>query len=87
MSEVKVFRIRGQMMLSHDRYPEWRKFTVYVRALKPEHALERVYSELGSRHKLKRRHIKIEEVAEVPLEEVEDVNIIKLAQLERWVKA
>jgi large subunit ribosomal protein LX len=86
VSEVKIFRVRGRMLLSHDRYPEWRNFTIYVRALKPEHALERVYSELGSRHKLRRRHIKIEEVNEVPLEEVEDLTIIRLSQLERWVK-
>ncbi|GAB6147635.1 50S ribosomal protein L18Ae [Stetteria hydrogenophila] len=87
MSEVKIFRVSGRMLLSHDRFPEWRKFAVYVRALKPEHALERVYSELGSRHKLRRRHIKIDRVEEVPLEEVEDLTVIKLAQLERWVKA
>ncbi len=86
MSEVKIFRVKGRMLLSHDRFPEWRNFTIYVRALKPEHALERVYSELGSRHKLRRRHIKIEEVKEVPLEEVEDLTIIRLSQLERWVK-
>ncbi len=86
MSEVKIYRVSGRMLLSHDRFPEWRKFTVYVRALKPEHALEKVYSELGSRHKLKRYHIKVEEVREVPLEEVEDLNIIRLSQLEGWVK-
>ena len=86
MSEVKIFRVKGRMLLSHDRFPEWRNFTIYVRALKPEHALERVYSELGSRHKLRRKHIKIEEVKEVPLEEVEDLAIIRLSQLERWVK-
>lgn len=86
MSEVKVFRVSGRMMLSHDRFPEWRKFTVYVRALKKEHAIEKVYSDLGSRHKLKRYHIKIEEVREVSLEEVEDLNIIRLSQLTSWVK-
>ena len=87
MSEVKVFRVSGRMMISHDKFPEWRKFSMYVRALKPEHAIEKVYSDLGSRHKLKRYHIRIENIEEVPLEEVEDLNIIRLAQLERWVKA
>lgn len=86
MSEVKVYRITGRMLLSHDRFPEWRNFTVYVRALREEHALEKVYSELGSRHKLKRYHIKIDKVEEVPLEEVEDLNIIRLSQLTSWVK-
>lgn len=87
MSEVKIFKIKGRMLLSHDRLPEWRDFTLYVRALKKEHALERVYSELGSRHKLKRYHIKIEEVREVSLDEVEDLNIIRLSTMKGWVKA
>ncbi|MEB3774382.1 MAG: 50S ribosomal protein L18a [Desulfurococcales archaeon] len=86
MSEVKVFRVSGEMMLSHDRFPEWRKFAIYVRALKPEHAVEKVYSELGSRHKLRRYHIKILKVEEVPLEEVDDLRIHRLASLTRWVK-
>ncbi|MFN4045979.1 MAG: 50S ribosomal protein L18Ae [Acidilobaceae archaeon] len=81
--EVKVYRVEGRILIGHDRRPEWRKFKVYVRALKPEHALERVYSELGSRHKLKRPHIKVENILEVPLEEVEDIRIIKLANLEK----
>ncbi|MEB3780500.1 MAG: 50S ribosomal protein L18a [Desulfurococcales archaeon] len=86
MSEVKIYRISGVMMISHDKFPEWRKFSVYVRALKPEHAIEKVYSDLGSRHKLKRYHIKIEKVEEVPLDEVEDLTIIRLSELTKWVK-
>ena len=85
--EVKVFRVEGEMLIAHDRYPEWRKFTKYVRALKPEHAVERVYSELGSRHKLRRKHIRVLRVEEVPLEEVDDLYIIRLSGLERMVKA
>ncbi len=87
MSEVKIFKVIGKMMISHDKFPEWRKFEIYVRAVKPEHAIEKVYSDLGSRHKLKRYHIKISEVKEVPLEEVDDLNLIRLAQLDKWVKA
>jgi len=86
MSEVKIFKISGKMLLSHDRFPEWRKFTLYVRALKKSHALEKVYSELGSRHKLKRYHIKVEKIEEVPSESVEDLNIIRLSKLEKLVK-
>lgn len=86
MSEVKVYLVKGRMLLSHDKFPEWRKFAIYVRAVKPEHAVERVYSELGSRHKLRRRHIRIEHVKEVPLEEVDDLHVQRLARLDRWVK-
>jgi len=86
VSEVKIYRVSGVMMIAHDKFPEWRRFSVYVRALKPEHALEKVYSDLGSRHKLKRYHIKVEEVKEVPLEEVDDLTIIRLSELTKWVK-
>ncbi|MCE4604640.1 MAG: 50S ribosomal protein L18a [Aeropyrum sp.] len=86
MSEIKVYRIVGEMMLSHDRFPEWREFEVYIRALKPEHAVEKVYSDLGSRHKLRRKHIRISKVEEVDPEEVEDLNIIRLSRLEKFVK-
>ncbi len=86
MSEVKVFRVTGTMLISHDRFPQRRKFTLYVRALKPEDALEKVYSELGSRHKLRRKHIKVEDVKEVSLEEVDDLHIIRLSALKKWVK-
>jgi large subunit ribosomal protein LX len=83
MGEVKVYLVEGEMLLGHDSRPEWRKFRVYVRALKPRDALERVYSELGSRHKLKRRHIRVASVGEVPLEEVDDMRVLKLAGLNR----
>lgn len=84
--EVKVFRVRGKMLISHDRFPEWRKFEILVRALKEEHAIEKVYSDLGSRHKLRRKHIKIESIDEVPVEEIEDLYIVKLSRLEKFVK-
>lgn len=86
MVEVKTFRVRGRMLISHDKFPEWQKFEIYVRAVREEHAKEKVYSELGSRHKLKRYHIRIEKVEEVPLEEVDDLHIIQLAGLTKWVK-
>lgn len=79
----KVYLIEGQMMLSHDKFPEWRKFRVFVRAVKEKDALEKVYSELGSRHKLKRYHIKVLSVKEVPLEQVTDAHILSLAEATR----
>ncbi|MCD6509224.1 MAG: 50S ribosomal protein L18a [Thermoprotei archaeon] len=66
--EVKNFRIEGKMLISGN----WRKFRMEVRALRVEHALEKVYSELGSRHKLKRSHIKIDNVREVSPDELEN---------------
>jgi large subunit ribosomal protein LX len=46
-------------------------FTQEVAAETQEEAVQRVLSELGSRHRAKRRDIALEEIVEVPREEVE----------------
>ncbi|MCC6042415.1 MAG: 50S ribosomal protein LX [Candidatus Verstraetearchaeota archaeon] len=58
---IKTYEISGRMKIKN----RWSRFSMTVRALKPEHALEKVFSLLGSRHKLKRFDIKIEEVREL----------------------
>lgn len=79
--EVKIYRISGFMLIGHDRYPQWVKFTKEIRALKLEHALEKLYSELGSKHKLKRANIKVIDVAEIAPEEAKDKFIRDLDKL------
>ncbi len=81
MSEVKIFRVEGYMLISHDRYPTWQKFSKEVRALTKEQAIEYVYSVLGSNHKLRRKHIKITSVKEISLDEVRDRRIAALAMI------
>ncbi|UXD21519.1 50S ribosomal protein LX [Ignicoccus pacificus DSM 13166] len=84
MSDVKFYKISGYMLISHDKNPRWQKFEIIRRGTKPEDVMERVYSELGSRHKLRRYHIKIENVTEVKEEEIEDIHYLQLAHLEAW---
>ena len=86
MGEVKFYLVEGRMLIRPHKMPEWWRFRKYVRALKPEHAVEKVLSELGSNHKVKRYHIVVERVVEVPLEEVPDRNLVALANLKGWVK-
>ncbi len=86
MSDVKIYRVEGLMLISHDRFPTWQKFTKEVRALTPEQAIEYVYSVLGSNHKLRRKHIKILSVKEIPLEEVKDRKVAMLSTIKRFVK-
>jgi len=65
MSEVKVFRIKGRIV-------DKRYFTPFLKELRsttPEAATERVYAEFGSRHRVKRVHVKIESVEEIRPEE------------------
>lgn len=85
-SEVKIYRVTGYMLISHDKYPTWQKFTQEIRALSEKEALEKLYSLLGSRHKLKRHHIKILEIREIKPEEATKPYITQLLKLERLVK-
>ncbi|MEM2207181.1 MAG: 50S ribosomal protein L18Ae [Sulfolobales archaeon] len=82
--DVKVYRITGLALLSPDRLKKWQKFTVEVRAVKKEDAVERVLSELGSRHKLKRSHIKILSVNEVDFSKAKSKFVRELGATERW---
>jgi len=74
MSEVKVFRVLGEIRKPNLKTP----FSKEVIALKPEHAVEKVYTELGSKHRVKRFHIKINKVEEVAPQDVEDPLIRKI---------
>jgi large subunit ribosomal protein LX len=53
-------------------------FKQEIVAAKPEHAVEKVYAELGSRHRVKRFHIKIISVEEILPEEIADPLLKKL---------
>lgn len=82
---VKIYRVEGQMLIGHDRFPRIQKFVKDVRAVKPEDAIEIVYSELGSKHKVRRKHIKIFKVYEIPPEETKDINLYRLSMLNKIV--
>ncbi len=74
MSKVKIFRVIGEI-----RKPNLKTlFKKEVIATKSEHALEKVYAELGSRHRVKRFHIKIIRVEEVPPDKIENPLLKKL---------
>ena len=77
--KVKVFRIEGVMKLKYG----WQKFSLERRGISKEDVIERVFSELGSRHKLSRRHIKITLIREVREEEITDPYIAKISSMEK----
>jgi ribosomal protein L20A (L18A) len=65
MSKVRTFKIIGEIRKPTENI----RFSKELRGLKQEEALERLYAELGSRHKAKRFEIsitKIEEEKSVP---------------------
>ncbi|NWG10558.1 50S ribosomal protein L18a [Candidatus Bathyarchaeota archaeon] len=71
---MKVFRVIGEIQKPNLKT----QFKKEIIAAKSEHAVEKVYAELGSRHRVKRVHIKITRVEEVPLEEIQNPLIKKL---------
>jgi large subunit ribosomal protein LX len=60
MSEVKKFRITGEIRKGLSKIP----FSVEFNALKKEHAIQRLYSEMGSKHRARQFEIKIKDVQE-----------------------
>ena len=71
---MKVFRVTGEI-----RKPNLKtSFRQEILAAKPEHAVEKVYAEFGSRHRVKRFHIRIVSVEEVPPEEITNPLLKKL---------
>ena len=74
MTEVKVFRVVGKIAKPNYR-TDFRK---EIRALKPEEAVERIYNEIGSKHRAKRIQIKVLKVEEISVDEVTDPAIKKL---------
>ncbi len=90
MSEKKIFRIIGMIRKRKLIRKKEKKegievyklivqpFSVEVVAIKPEDALEKIYSNFGSRFKVKRTQIKIEKIEEISPEEAKDPIIQKL---------
>jgi large subunit ribosomal protein LX len=74
MSEVKVFRVVGKITKPNYK-TDFRK---EIRALKPEDAVEKVYKEIGSKHRAKRVYIKVLKVEEIGVDEVTDLAVKKL---------
>ncbi|RLE74892.1 MAG: 50S ribosomal protein LX [Thermoprotei archaeon] len=79
--KVKAFRVSGVMRIKDS----WQKFSVELTEVSEERAIERVYSLLGSRHKLKRAHIKVLEVRELNPDEVTDLRVRRLLSADKVV--
>jgi large subunit ribosomal protein LX len=74
MSEMKVFRVTGEINKPNLKTPFVKELVVN----KPEHAVEKVYAEIGSKHRAKRFQIKILNVEEIPNEEIENPILKKI---------
>ncbi len=72
---MKVFRVTGEIHKPNLNT----SFKQELVADKPEHAVEKVYCELGSKHRARRYHIKLLSVEEVPPEEIVNPLLKKMA--------
>jgi len=71
MTEKKVFRVEGSF-----RQGLWvQRFRKEVIGFSERQALEKVLSDIGSRHRVKRTMIKIEKIEEISPEEVRNPKI------------
>jgi len=73
---VKIFRIMGWFKQGLYR----QRFTRELLALSKEQALERIYSDVGSKHRVKRNLIHIEEAVEVKPEEVKNPQVLAMLE-------
>jgi large subunit ribosomal protein LX len=71
---LKVFRVTGEISKPNLKTP----FAKEVLTDKSEHAVEKAYAEIGSKHRVKRHHIKIMKVEEVPVEDIENPVLKKI---------
>jgi len=78
---LKVFKVIGEI-LKPNLKTSFRKEIV---AEKAEHAVEKVYAELGSKHRVKRYHIKITSVEEIPPDQIENPLLKKIVTGEEEV--
>ncbi len=78
---MNVFKVTGKIHKPNLKT----SFKKEVIALKREHAVEKIYAEMGSRHRVKRFHIEILKVEKVSPEEIEDSVLKKLVAGEEQV--
>ena len=71
---MKAFKVTGQINKPELSTP----FAREVLADKSEHAVEKIYADLGSRHRVKRYHIKILSTKELTADEIENPIIKKI---------
>lgn len=65
MSEVRIFRVKGVLVKPGQKTP----FVKELRSTTSEAALERIYADFGSQHRVKRFHVKISSIDEIKPEE------------------
>ncbi len=66
--KTKIFRIQGKFMMGNSYKP----FIKELKAINEENISEKIYSDFGSKHGIKRSKIIIEEIKEISEDDVQD---------------
>ena len=66
--KTKIFRIQGKFMMGNN----YKSFTKELKAIDENDIREKIYSDFGSKHGIKRNKIIIEEIKEISKDEVKD---------------
>ncbi|MFX1367936.1 MAG: 50S ribosomal protein L18Ae [Promethearchaeota archaeon] len=74
----KVWRATGEYRKKRRIFT----FSKEMIALKEDHVRERLYSEIGSRHRVKRKDIEIQTIIEIKPEEVGDLDLRRILGVE-----
>ncbi len=65
---MKAFKIEGEFLMGR----KWQKFSKEVAGKDKDTALECLLSDMGGRHRAKRKNIKVSNITELKLEEIEN---------------
>jgi large subunit ribosomal protein LX len=66
---MKAYEIKGEFRIS---VRQWQPFTIEVASADEPAAVERVFSLIGSRHRVKRQFVRIKDVRAMKTEEITD---------------
>ncbi|MGL6299097.1 MAG: 50S ribosomal protein L18Ae [Methanobacteriaceae archaeon] len=66
--ETKIFRVKGKFAMGD----ETKQFTKELKAFKEEDIYEKLYSEFGSKHGIKKYQMHIDKIEEISIDDVQD---------------
>jgi len=75
---MKVYRIIGKFKMGLN----FVDFTKEMASNSKDEAIERILSDIGSKHRTKRKKIKIESIRELKIDEVEDLYVREMLEAE-----
>jgi len=74
---MKAFEVKGQFMISRRK---WQPFALEIASADEKAAVEKTFALIGSRHKVKRKFVKIDGVKALKNEEVSDHSVKHLLE-------